>query len=81
MICDMYMKYIYIYIHTFSLCVIALGPPTYAPKTPAPPRIVENDLCERWAVHLDPLRVRQHRIKVRQELFDVQEKLGDQQVL
>jgi len=38
------------------------------------PVIVENDLCERWAVHLDPLRVRQHRIKVRQELFDVQEK-------
>lgn len=71
----------YVHENTFSLCVIALGPPTYAPKTPAPPRIVENDLCERWAVHLDPLRVRQHRIKVRQELFDVQEKLGDRQVL
>lgn len=39
-------------------------------------RIVENELGQRWALHLDPLLVRQHRIKVRQELFDVQERLG-----
>ncbi|CAL1171247.1 unnamed protein product [Cladocopium goreaui] len=38
------------------------------------PVIVENELGQRWALHLDPLLVRQHRIKVRQELFDVQEK-------
>ncbi|CAK9046456.1 unnamed protein product [Durusdinium trenchii] len=38
------------------------------------PVIVENEVGERWAVHLDPLLIRQHRMKVRQELFDVQEK-------
>eukprot|EP00913_Durusdinium_trenchii_P027908 g26168.t1 len=40
------------------------------------PVIVENEVGERWAVHLDPLLIRQHRMKVRQELFDVQETLS-----
>lgn len=37
-------------------------------------RLVENELGERWAIYMDPLEIRQHRIKVRQELFDVEEK-------
>ena len=35
---------------------------------------MENELGERWAIYMDPLEIRQHRIKVRQELFDVEEK-------
>ncbi|CAJ1399071.1 unnamed protein product [Effrenium voratum] len=38
------------------------------------PVIVESETGNRWVLHVDPLQVRQCRMKLRQELFDVQEK-------